>query len=230
MATMLFYSSAIGNAEQALHFIDNAIESPSEDSVIGMDLEGKIQLWSEGARHLYGYEPDEVVGKANLAILHVPEDVAAGKPGEILEATLRKGKWEGTLPRLRKNGQRFTAYLILMTGRDSAGRVVGFLLFSKDICDESSQPDRLQTGQTYPRQSMALDIAHAQLMVADLDSLAEHIRCMLSGRVVDFRLQVTDKGLVLKGRARTYFAKQLAQRAVMKTLRLRILANEIDVN
>src|ERR1700731_3837111 len=120
MAMKLFYSSTIGSAEQALDFIDT-LEAPAEDSVIGMNLEGKILLWSDGARHLYGYEPDEVVGKANLAILHVPEDVAAGKPREILDAALRKGKWEGTLARVRKNGQRFTAHVMLLPRRDSIG-------------------------------------------------------------------------------------------------------------
>jgi PAS domain S-box-containing protein len=40
--------------------------------VIGKDLEGKILLWNEGARRLYGYEPEEVVGRANSSILHVP--------------------------------------------------------------------------------------------------------------------------------------------------------------
>lgn len=49
-------------------------------SIIGKDLEGEILLWNEGARRLYGYEPEEVVGKANSLILHTAEDVEGGRP------------------------------------------------------------------------------------------------------------------------------------------------------
>src|SRR6202051_1711766 len=102
----LFDSSLVGTAQQAVDFITNILESSTEYSVIAKDLEGKILLWNEGARRLYGYEPGEVVGRANSSILHVPEDVAAGVPSQIMRAALEKGKWEGTLSRRRKNGDR----------------------------------------------------------------------------------------------------------------------------
>src|SRR5258708_11491628 len=128
MATKLFDSAIVGTAEQALDFIGNILESSTEYSVIGKDLEGKILLWNEGARRLYGYEPEEVVGKANSSILHVPEDIRAGKHQEIMEAALRDGKWEGTLLRARKDGQRFTARVVITPRRDSGGKAIGYLL------------------------------------------------------------------------------------------------------
>src|SRR5713101_7600083 len=124
MSTKLFDSSIVGSGAQALEFIGNILESSTEYSIIGKDLDGKILLWNEGARRLYGYAPEEVVGKANSSILHTPEDVQAGKPRELLEAALRTGKWEGTLPRLRKNGERFTARVVLTPRRDASGRAV----------------------------------------------------------------------------------------------------------
>jgi hypothetical protein len=59
--------------------------------------------------------------------------------------------------------------------------------------------------------------------------LETHVRCRLSGYVRDFRLVIAPRGLTLKGRAHTYYAKQLAQHAVMEATRLPILANEIEV-
>src|SRR5690242_21276361 len=103
MATKLFDSAIMGTTEQALDFIANILESSTEYSIIGKDLNGKILLWNEGARRLYGYEPEEVVGKANSSILHVLEDVESGKPRELLDGALQNGKWEGTLRRRRKN-------------------------------------------------------------------------------------------------------------------------------
>ena len=46
----------------AANFIGNVLEASTETSIIGTDLEGNIQLWNEGARRLYGYEPEEVIG------------------------------------------------------------------------------------------------------------------------------------------------------------------------
>src|ERR1700732_5037102 len=54
----------------AANFIGNVLEASTETSIIGTDLEGNIQLWNEGARRLYGYEPEEVIGKANPTLLH----------------------------------------------------------------------------------------------------------------------------------------------------------------
>jgi PAS domain S-box-containing protein len=93
----LFDSSIIGTPQEAVDFITNILESSTEYSVIAKDLTGKIVLWNEGARRLYGYEPDEVVGKANSSILHTPQDVKAGIPEQIMHAALDHGKWEGTL-------------------------------------------------------------------------------------------------------------------------------------
>src|ERR1044072_1005289 len=100
-------------------FLENIFESSTEYSIIGKDLDGQILLWNEGARRLYGYDADEVAGKCNSSILHTPEDVAAGKPREILETALRTGKWEGAVSRLRKNGERFTARVVSTARRDA---------------------------------------------------------------------------------------------------------------
>ncbi|MBI5439780.1 MAG: PAS domain S-box protein, partial [Deltaproteobacteria bacterium] len=140
----LFDSAIVSNAQEAVDFITNILESSTEYSVIGKDMDGKILLWNEGARRLYGYEPEEVVGKANSSILHTEEDVTAGKPREILEAALHNGKWEGTINRRRKNGELFTARVVITPRRDSLGRAIGYLLISKDISDEIRLTEELK--------------------------------------------------------------------------------------
>ena len=66
---------------------------------------------------------------------------------------------------------------------------------------------------------------------ADAIGLVElHVRSQMSGRVRDFNLELRDGGLVLSGHAHTYYAKQLAQHAVMERCALPILANEIEVS
>lgn len=63
-----------------------------------------------------------------------------------------------------------------------------------------------------------------------LARIEEHVRCRLAGLVRDFQLVFRDQGLVLCGRVRTYYAKQLAQHAVMEASSLPIRANEIEVS
>src|SRR5713226_1916152 len=100
----LFDGSIVGTPQEAVDFITNILESSTEYSVIAKDLSGKILLWNEGARRLYGYEPGEVIGKANSSILHTPQDVQSGVPAQIMKTALEQGKWEGTLTRRRKGG------------------------------------------------------------------------------------------------------------------------------
>jgi len=147
----LFDSAIVGNAQEAVDFITNILESSTEYSVVGKDLDGKILLWNEGARRLYGYEPEEVVGKANSSILHVPEDVKAGKHREIMGTALRDGKWEGTIGRVRKNGERFTARVVITPRRDGKGKAIGYLLISKDISAEIRLTEELKATQFYAR-------------------------------------------------------------------------------
>ena len=69
----------------------------------------------------------------------------------LLDAALQDGKWEGTISRLRKNGERFTARVVITPRRDSSGVAVGFLLISKDISDEIRLTEELKATQFYTR-------------------------------------------------------------------------------
>ena len=115
--------------------VQSILDASTEYSIVGKDFDGTIVLWNEGARRIYGYEEAEVLGRS-ASILHAPEDIAAGKPRMMLEQAARDGKWEGTVERVRKNGQRFKARVVVTPRRDAQGRIVGFLLISKDISHE----------------------------------------------------------------------------------------------
>ena len=63
----------------------------------------------------------------------------------------------------------------------------------------------------------------------EIDGLEGNVRSRLNGRVRDFRLLLQENGLILQGYASTYYAKQLAQHAIMQATRLPILVNDIEV-
>ncbi len=125
--------------KEATGFLNNVLESSTAYSIIAEDLEGNILAWNEGARLNYGYTADEMVGKQNTRILHVPDDIKSGRLQAVLDAALRTGKEEGVLESVRKNGERFIASLALTLRKDSDGKPVGYLLISKDITDQKRE-------------------------------------------------------------------------------------------
>lgn len=84
---------------------------------------------------MYGYEPEELVGKAQSSILDLPEDVQAGKPRQIRDAALRDGRWEGRVKRRAKDDRQFGARVVVAPWRDAAGSPVGFVLTSRGVQD-----------------------------------------------------------------------------------------------
>lgn len=134
--TKFFDTSLVGDSLGALDFITNLLQASTEYSIIGEDLNGKIILWNEGAHRIYGHKPQEVVGKMTSATLHTKEDVKAALPQKMMDTALKKGKWEGIVTHVRKNGDEFTAKVILTPYLDSNRKPIGFLLISKDISEE----------------------------------------------------------------------------------------------
>ena len=134
--TKLFDTSIVDDPKAAVDFITNILESSTEYSIVAVDLKGKILLWNEGARRLYGYEPEEIVGKMYSTIFHTPENVEAGLAKKIMQETLQHRKFEGTIRRRRRNGDRFTERVVNTLRHDRTGRAIGFLLISRDISDE----------------------------------------------------------------------------------------------
>jgi PAS domain S-box-containing protein len=120
----------------AMEFVETILEASTEYSIIGQGQDGTILLWNSGAKRLYGYPVEEVVGKAKTDILHTPEDLAAGLPEAMRQAAIADGKWEGTVTRVRRDGSRFTAKVVLTPRHDPDGTPIGFLLISKDISDD----------------------------------------------------------------------------------------------
>jgi PAS domain S-box-containing protein len=129
---------------EATAFLNNVLESSTEYSIIAEDLDGNVLAWNEGAKRNYGYNAEEMVGKQNSRILHIPEDVASGRVDALLNTALQTGKAEGTFERVRKNGERFTASVAVTLRRGVNGTPVGFVLISKDITEQKQLEEQLR--------------------------------------------------------------------------------------
>ncbi|OGT44766.1 MAG: hypothetical protein A3E82_08565 [Gammaproteobacteria bacterium RIFCSPHIGHO2_12_FULL_38_11] len=144
MNSKFFDLSVIQEPQILIDFMVNILESSTEYSIIAKDLEGKIILWNAGAHRIYGYEPEEAIGKLNSNVLYSPDDIKAGLPKKIMDDVLKNGKFEGIITCVRKNGEQFMARFVMTVRHDAAGNPVGFLLISKDISNEIELTQRAE--------------------------------------------------------------------------------------
>ncbi|MGD0063790.1 MAG: PAS domain S-box protein [Streptosporangiaceae bacterium] len=135
---------------EAKAFLDNILQSSTKYSIIGMDLDHRILSWNKGARRNYGYTPDEVIGK-NASILHTAHDLESGAADRLLAAAYSDDLGEGTFERVRQDGSRFTASVVVTRRDDALGHPIGFLLMSEDISGKKLAEDRLRSASQYAR-------------------------------------------------------------------------------
>src|SRR6185436_5282921 len=119
-------------------------------SIIGKDLDHRILSWNEGAQRNYGYTAEEILGK-NSELLHTPEDVKSGAVKRMLHTAFEKGLAEGEFERVRKDGARFFASVVVTRRNDAAGKPIGYLLMSSDISEKKRAEEQLRSASQYSR-------------------------------------------------------------------------------
>lgn len=131
-------------------FLDNILQSSTKYSIIGKDLSHNILSWNEGATRNYGYTAEEIIGK-NSNILHTPEDLASGAVDRLFEIAHEKGLAESEFQRVRKDGTRFAASVVVTRRDDTTGKPIGYLLMSTDISDKKRAEQQLRSASQYAR-------------------------------------------------------------------------------
>src|SRR5438067_12905499 len=99
-----------------------------------LDPTGHIVSWNAGAQRIKGYKPDEIIGK-HLSIFYPEADKASHKPERELEIASRDGVYEEEGWRLRKDGSRFWANVVITAVHDEKGTLRGFAKVTRDITD-----------------------------------------------------------------------------------------------
>jgi len=132
------------------NFLDNILLSSTKYSIIGKDLEHRILSWNEGAHRNYGYTASEIMGR-NSNILHTPDDLQSGAVEQLFYAAHDKGLAEGEFIRMRKDGTRFAASVVVTRRDDQGGRPIGYLLMSSDISEKRQAEAQLRSASQYSR-------------------------------------------------------------------------------
>jgi two-component system, chemotaxis family, CheB/CheR fusion protein len=119
------------------------VEGVKDYAIYMLDPEGCIASWNEGARRLKGYEASEIVGQHYSRFFTV-DDIASGLPREELEEARIEGRYEAEGWRLRKDGSRFWANVVVTRMNDSRGTLIGFSKVTRDLTEKRRTEKELE--------------------------------------------------------------------------------------
>jgi PAS domain S-box-containing protein len=119
------------------------VSSLKDYAIIMLDPDGRVRTWSPAAERLKGYKPDEIIGQ-HFSKFYPPEDIEKGKTERELKVAAETGRFEDEGWRVRKDGTRFWANVILTALRDSQGRLRGFGKVTRDLSERKRAEEQVQ--------------------------------------------------------------------------------------
>lgn len=120
------------------------VESVSDYAIFMLDTEGRVASWNRGAERLKGWRAEEILGR-HFGTFYDPVARAARHPEHELEVATREGRHEEEGWRLRKDGTRFWAHVVITALRDADGALVGFAKVTRDVTRQREASRRLET-------------------------------------------------------------------------------------
>ena len=122
------------------------MEGVRDYAIFLLDGAGRVSTWNSGAERIKGYRAEEIIGQ-HFSRFYPPEDVAAGKPARLLALAAREGRAEDKGWRVRKDGSRFWADVLITALRDSDGAVIGFAKVTRDLTERKEVEDALRRSE-----------------------------------------------------------------------------------
>ncbi|KPA97778.1 ATP-binding protein [Pseudomonas asplenii] len=197
------------------------VDALTDHAIYMLDPQGHVSSWNQGAQRIKGYTAAEVVGK-HFAMFYTAEDRANGEPQRALSVAATEGRFERQAWRLRKDGTRFMAHVILDPIRADNGEILGFAKITRDITESVQAQKELDLAREALFQSQKLQ-AIGQLsggIAHDFNNLLTVIRGNLEllskrvdgdvrlSRLVDNALQGTARGVSLTQRMLAFARRQ----------------------
>jgi PAS domain S-box-containing protein len=122
------------------------VEQAKEYALFVLDPQGRIMTWNLGAQRLKGYAQEDIIGR-HFSVFYPPEALASGWPAHELKVAAREGRFEDEGWRIRKDGSRFWANVVITALRDDSGRLLGFSKLTRDLSERRRQEEALQQSE-----------------------------------------------------------------------------------
>ncbi|MDB5838651.1 MAG: hybrid sensor histidine kinase/response regulator [Herminiimonas sp.] len=144
---------ALRQSEQRFRMLVHGV---TDYAIYMLSPSGEVTNWNAGAERIKGYTADEVIG-TSFARFHVPEDQAAGLPAVALETAAREGRFEREGWRMRKDGTRFWAHVIIDAIYNDDGTLAGFAKITRDITEKRNAAQALERANAELFQSQKME-------------------------------------------------------------------------
>jgi len=124
-------------------FYRRMIGEVKDYAIVGMDVEGRIVEWNKGAEKIKGYHGSEIIGK-KFSLFYTEEDRKSGLPEKLLAQALAEGSVSTEGWRVKKDGSRFWANILITAINDTSGKHVGFSKVTRDLTEKKQAEDSLR--------------------------------------------------------------------------------------
>jgi formate hydrogenlyase transcriptional activator len=115
-------------------------------AIFMLDPDGRVSSWNTGAERIKGYQSDEIVGK-HFSRFYTQEDIELGKPDSELKVAASEGRLEDEGWRVRKDGSRFWANVVITAIRDKNGELLGFSKVTRDFTERKKAEEALRASE-----------------------------------------------------------------------------------
>jgi PAS domain S-box-containing protein len=140
------------------------VESVKDYAIFMLDPHGIVSSWNAGAEQIKGFRADEIIGK-HFSRFYPPEAIATGFPETELKTAAAVGRFEDENWRIRKDGSRFWANVVITALRDPTGRLKGFAKVTRDLTERRAMEEALRSREKYLRALM--QSAHDAIIAAN---------------------------------------------------------------
>jgi PAS domain S-box-containing protein len=130
-------------SEERFHRLIDAV---TDYAIYMLDADGNVATWNPGAERIKGYTAGEIVGQ-HFSRFYTGEDRLSGKPAHVLDLVRRTGHFEEENWRLRKDGTRFLASVVITALKDDCGALVGFVKVTRDLTERRRAEEALRSSE-----------------------------------------------------------------------------------
>lgn len=173
------------------------VESAREYAIFTLDTDGYVTSWNNGAEHIKGYSADEIIGR-HFSVFYPQDDISNGKPNSALELAKSRGHFEYEGWRVRKDGSRFWANVVIRALFDDSGELYGFSKVTRDMTQRKQMEvelaelsRRLMEGREAERLHLAQELHDGP--VQDLYSLSYNLAAFKTNLPSDANQELMDK-------------------------------------
>ena len=118
------------------------VQDVQEYAIFHLDPQGNVASWNAGAELLKGYKAEEILGK-HFSVFYPPEDIGAAMPEQILAEAVQRGQIEREGWRIRRDGSRFWANVVITALRNADGTLLGFAKVTRDLTERHGKEQTL---------------------------------------------------------------------------------------